>query len=234
MARHDVARAVREAIAGSGTLYRWAAGQPGREIFHGRGETFGVALGPTRAVVRHARRGGLVARVLDDWYAGPPRFLRELGVSRHLAEAGVPTPAVLAGVAYLAGIGCRADVATARLDGQDLATLCSGLAAPEGEARAAVFRAVGRLVRRLHDAGYVHPDLQLRNVLVARSGAGPTAYLLDVDTCRRLARGREVARALNLGRFFRSWTKWNRPGGARLTEADREAFELGYREGGAA
>jgi hypothetical protein len=159
------------------------------------------------------------------------RFLREINLSRRLAAAGIRTPAVLAGVAYPSGIAHTADVATERLDGRDLADLFFGDAPPEGEARAAILQAVGRLVRSLHDAGWVHPDLQLRNVLVAppaRPPVRPSAWLLDVDTCRRVLRGDRESRRANLARFDRSWAKWNTQRGARLLPADRAEFEAGY------
>jgi 3-deoxy-D-manno-octulosonic acid kinase len=228
-ARRDVAAAVRHAVETQGSLYRWAQRQSGRAVFHGRGEAYGVDLGGVPAVVRHARRGGAVARLSEDWFLGPPRFLREIPTARELAGSGVATPDVLAGVAYAAGLGTRADVATARADGRDLATVLFGDAPPAGAERAALLAAVGRLVRRLHDAGYVHPDLQLRNLLVtAGAHAEPVVMLLDVDTCRRFVRTREAARRANLARLFRSWEKWNRAHGANISAPDRGAFEAGY------
>lgn len=226
VARRDVAGAVRSALATHASLYAWAAAQPGRIAFTGRGETYGVVLGGVGAVVRHARRGGVMGPLLGDRYVGTPRFFREIAWSRRLAGAGIPTPAFLAGVWHRSRGVHRADVATARVAGSDLAAILFGDAPPAGAARGAILRAVGRLVRRLHAAGVVHPDLQLRNVLVA--GERPEAWLLDVDSCREAAG--DGARQRNLRRFYRSWEKWNRLRGPRLTAGDREAFEAGYRE----
>ena len=225
-ARRDVAAAVRAALGSHDSLYAWAAARPERDLFMGRGEAYGVALGPARAVVRHARRGGLFGPVLRDLFTGPPRFRREIVMAERLAEAGVPTPAVLAGVVYPAGPLHRADVATERVEGADLAALVFGPESPDGAAREAIFRAVGALVRRLHVAGFVHPDLQLRNVLVTPPPR--RAVLLDVDTCR--AGADAATRRANLARFYRSWDKWNRLRGPRLTDRDRLAFEEGYAE----
>jgi len=224
-ARRDVAAAVKDALATHGTLYGWAGAQP-HDVFTGRGAAFGVTLGPVRAVVRHARRGGMIAPLLKDLFAGEPRFRHEIGMAERLAADGVDTPAVLAGVAYPAGPLHRADVATQRIEGTDLASLLFGGAPPEGAGRDDVLRAVGRLVRRLHVAGYVHPDLQLRNVLVTPPPR--RAVLLDVDTCRDASDA--AARRDNLARFYRSWDKWNRTEGPRLTDHDRLTFEEGYAE----
>jgi 3-deoxy-D-manno-octulosonic acid kinase len=228
-ARRDVAAAVREALASAGSLYRWAAAEPGRREFTGRGAAFGVTLGSQPAVVRHARHGGLLARLLGDLFFGEPRFYREAAVSQTLARLGVRTPAVLAGVCYRAGPFYRADVVTAAVDGADLVELFYGAEPPAGAARAAARGANGALVRRLHDAGLVHPDLQLRNLLV-RSAATerPEAWLLDVDTCRAIRADGDADRARNLDRLYRSWAKWNRLRGERLTDRDRALFSAAY------
>jgi hypothetical protein len=224
VARRDVADAVRAALAGHRSLYAWAAQQPRRTAFTGRGEAYGVTLGGVPAVVRHARRGGLLGPLLGDRYVGAPRLFRELGWSRRLAAAGIATPTFLAGAWHHAGVVHRADVATAWIEGSDLAALLFGGAPPAGEERAAILTTVGRLVRRLHAAGFVHPDLQLRNVLVGSTPA--QAWLLDVESCREATGMGERHR--NVQRFYRSWEKWNRLQGPRLTERDRTAFEAGY------
>jgi 3-deoxy-D-manno-octulosonic acid kinase len=226
LAHGSVAGAVREALAQHPTLYEWAARQSGREVFTGRGEAYGVSLGGRRAVVRHARRGGVLAPLLGDRYLGAPRFVRELDIAERLTRANVPTPRVLAGVLYRRLLVHRADVATERVDGTDLFTLFFGAAPPAGDRRTGIFRTVGALVRRLHNAGFVHPDLQLRNVLV--TAEPPAAWLLDVDTCRVIPVRDEASRRANLARFERSWDKWNALEGPHLTDDDLAAFNDGY------
>ena len=226
VARRDVADAVRAALAAHGSLYAWAVAQPERSAFSGRGAAYGVTLGACPAVVRHARRGGLLGPLLGDRYLGTPRPFRELDWSRRLADAGIPTPVLLAGAWRRSGLVHRADVATARVAGSDLADLFFGAEPPAAPRRAAILRAVGRMVRRLHHAGFVHPDLQLRNVLVG--GTPPEAWLLDVESCRVATDAGDRAR--NLRRFYSSWEKWNRTRGTRLAGDDRAAFEAGYAE----
>ena len=226
-ARRDVAAAVRESLANA-TLYAWAAAQPVRDVFQGRGETYGVVLGGLRAVVRHARRGGLFAPLLRDRYWGRPRYAREIQVSRDMQTDGVATPDVLAGICYQHDTSWhRADVATARVDGTDLASLFFGDKPPIGAPRAAIWQAVGELIGRLYRAGFVHHDLQLRNVLVEAPG-GPAlkAWLIDVDTVQRMSG--PAARSTNLRRFYRSWDKWNQQQGPKLTRSDRESFSEGF------
>ncbi len=226
-AREAVAEAVAGALAARGTLHAWAAAVPGRDRFEGRSAAFGVRLGDADAVVRHAHRGGLVAPFLGDRYLGTPRWVHEILVSERLRAEGVPVPEVLAAAAYPAGPWHRADVATARVPGRDLATIFFEGPPPAPPRREAVLRAAGRLVRRLHVAGWIHPDLQLRNVVVDDR----EAWLLDVDTCREAPDA--ASRRRNLLRFYRSWEKWNRRCGERLTAADRTLFESGYAEAAA-
>jgi 3-deoxy-D-manno-octulosonic acid kinase len=227
-----VSDAVRVALASHGTLYAWAAAQPGRDEFQGRGATYGVMLGPVRAVVRHARRGGLARNFSDDRFLNlTPRFRREMRTAETLRAAGIPTPAVLAGVAYPSGIAHTADVATERVDGTDLAAVFFGAKPPSGIARAGIWTAVGKLVHRLHDAGFVHPDLQLKNVLVDRSvgpSVRPSVWLLDVDTVRSIRLRPAAAKHANIKRFFRSWAKHNTAHGERLAADDRSAFLTAY------
>lgn len=223
--------AVRSALASHASLYAWAAAQPGREEFQGRGATYGISLGPVRAVVRHARRGGLARSFSADRFLDhTPRFRREMVIAEQLRAAGIATPAVLAGVAYPSGIAHTADVATERVDGVDLAAIFFGATPPSGIARAEVWKSVGALVRRLHDAGFVHPDLQLKNVLAgpASSSRLPAVWLLDVDTVRSVRLRPAAEKVANIKRFFRSWAKHNAANGPRLTANDRASFLASY------
>ena len=226
VARRDVAAPLRAVLETPATLHAWAGSQPGREVFTGRGETYGIAFAGRRAVVRHALRGGAIAPLLGDRYLGQPRFVNEIIMAARLLEDGVPTPAVLAGVAYDAGIGHRADVMTERVDGRDLVAIFYEEAEPPtGAQRTGILHAVGELVGRLYRAGFVHPDLQLRNILI--SSVPPVkAWLLDVDTVYRMSG--PAARLKNLRRLYRSWDKWNDRRGIRLTKTDRESFSESF------
>lgn len=232
LAHRSVSAPVTAALSAHPTLYEWAAQQPGRDVFHGRGEAYGVSLGSSRVVVRHARRGGALAGLLGDRYVGAPRFVREIDIASRLSNSGVATPRVLVGVMYPSFLVHRADVATERVDGTDLFTMFFREDPPQGEPRREIFRAVGTLVRKLHNAGFVHPDLQLRNVLVsaAASRLPPAAWLLDVDTCRPISPRDQERRRANLARFERSWAKWNALQGTHLTDDDLAAFMDCYHE----
>ncbi len=184
---------LRGTLAAGITLAQWAAAQPEVERRRGRGEVLVVpatAAGPdqrARWAVRHYWRGGAVARpLLDDRYvsAGTPRPFRELTASHEARARGIPTPAVVAGAVYSAGLFHRADLVTELVpDGTDLADALFGREAPDPERARAALTATGALVRRMEEAGVRHSDLNAMNVLLTWNGQMPRAHLLDLDAC---------------------------------------------------
>lgn len=202
---------VREALGGGRTLHGWAAGRPGAEALSGRGTVYAVKApmagpdGRERWAVRHYRRGGRVAApLLDDRYLalGTPRPLRELHASAAARARGVPTPAVVAGAVYPAGLFYRADLVTELVPGgRELSDVLFGRdvtagreaaegARPrsdtEGPAWSAetVLEAAADLARALEEAGVDHPDFNARNVLLTEgTGGAPRAWVLDLDRC---------------------------------------------------
>lgn len=184
---------LRDTLAAGATLAQWAAAHPGAERRAGRGDVHVVrapAQGPDRRpswAVRHYWRGGAVAApLLSDRYlsVGEPRPFRELTVSHEARRRGIPTPAVVAGAVYPAGIVHRADLVTELVpDAVELAQVLFGPEAPERSVALAALTEAGRLIGRMAEAGLRHPDLNARNVLLTRTEAGPTAHVLDLDRC---------------------------------------------------
>jgi 3-deoxy-D-manno-octulosonic acid kinase len=216
------AEAVRRAVE-ERSLYDYAATHPGRRELRGRGIAYAVPLpdGETRVVVRHSRHGGLLAPVTGDRFLAPTRAPHELRTALRLAEAGVPTPEVIAYATYPAGgVFRRSDVATREVvGGRDLAEVLAG---PGDEARAAALAATIHLLRTLERAGARHPDLNVTNVLiVAAPGEGPArALVLDVD---RVAFGRPGDRGVgdaNVRRLVRSARKLRSNGKIAISDAE--------------
>lgn len=187
VARSDAFERARHALIEHGTLYEWAAQQPGVRALRGRGETRVVPFDGGAWVVRHAFRGGAVARLLGDRYVryGEPRPYAELRVSNGLRQHNIETPAVVAFAIYPDGIFYRADIVTEYVpDSVDLATLTFGEhRAPPGQ-RVAAWRAAGALLRRAFNAGLLHPDLNLGNILIAGDPEAPRAWIIDLDRAR--------------------------------------------------
>ncbi len=199
------AAAVRAALR-RGTLYEWAAAHPERRELAGRAPAYAVPLPGSGAevVVRHARHGGLLARVTGDRFLRP-RAAHELRVALRLARLGVPTPDVVAYVVYPAGrLLRRADVATRLVAGaRDLA---AALADPDPGVHARALAATRDLLRLLAASGARHPDLNIKNVLVAERDGAMRAWVIDVDRVRFGRPGADTATP-NLRRLRRSLEK---------------------------
>jgi hypothetical protein len=100
-------------------------------------------------------------------------------------------------------------------------------AAPGAPGAEAAMRAAGRLLRRAHDAGLVHPDLNLKNILVTAEDP-PSALVLDLDRGRLVREVSERARRRMLDRLWRSVRKWERRTGRPLDETVRASLMDGY------
>lgn len=206
VARVDVLPALRTVLESGTTLDRWARTSPEVQELRGRGSTWVVSAEGRLWVVRHGYRGGAVARVLGDRYArlGEPRPYGELRVSDALRAHRINTPTVFGFAIHPAGPFYRTDVVTEYVaDSVDLAHAVLGPARRDAPARIAAWRAAGSLVRRAWDAGLVHPDLNLHNILIAGPSHAPRAWMLDLDRARMtgvLSAGARVAMRRRLNR----------------------------------
>jgi hypothetical protein len=209
VARAPLANAVSEALS-AGSLYEYAAHHPEARPVRGRGVAYAVPLpdGATRVVVRRSRHGGWLAPLTGEIFLSPTRAPHELEVSLRLAREGIPTPEVIAYSTYeVAPLLRRADVATREVTGaHDLAkTLARD---PDPAAVRNVVRVVARLLARMAAAGVRHPDLNVRNVLIASDENGhQEAWLLDVDRVWFDTPRHPRVREANLSRFARSARK---------------------------
>lgn len=189
------------------TLYEWAARQEGARVMQGRHPAYAVALPglDVNVVVRHSAHGGMLAGLTRDLFV-TPRAAQELRISWSLRHVGIPTPRILGYALYptMAGQLWRADVVTREvMDAADLATVLSR----NGSAfdREQSIDAAVTLLRRLARTWAYHPDLNLKNVLIAPSGTGDLmAYVLDVDTLRFAEKNAEW---MNVARLLRSARK---------------------------
>jgi hypothetical protein len=209
-----------------GTLYEYAAHHPEARPLAGRGVAYAVPLpdGMTRVVVRRTRHGGLLAPVTRELFLGATRAPRELENALRLSVLGVPSPQLVAFATYAAApMLRRSDVLTLEVPrARDLAEylmMCEG-----AEERRPALEVTATLLARMAEGGVRHPDLNLKNVLIAVDENGALeAHLLDVDRVwfDRPARGRVVE--ANLRRLFRSVRKWRTRKGLTL-----EDEELGW------
>lgn len=97
--------------------------------------------------------------------------------------------------------------------------------------RAVLFRAAGRLVGRLHRAGFLHKDLHARNMLFERELSGEqAAWVIDLEGSRFLTAPMSAApRRANLARAWRWLSRKERRLGRFTTLQDRGRFLASYR-----
>jgi tRNA A-37 threonylcarbamoyl transferase component Bud32 len=146
----------------------------------GRGATARVALvrGPV-VIVKQMRRGGLLAPAWGQRFVGRRRLRRNVTVPLEAIRRGVPTPSPVALLVVPGPAGLfRAWLAVEAIEGAiDLVTrLRDPNPADDAEVGAAL-----RAVRLLHDAGIVHPDLNLGNLMTRPEGRGWATFIVDLD-----------------------------------------------------
>lgn len=169
-----------------------------------------VAIGDELWVVKSYRRGGWLARWNRELYLGCRRFYREMEVYARARRRGVPTVQSIALVIKRGRLGlCRAWLVSCYCEGSTPLSELLGRGAtcgPEVDRRAlAVCRAAGRAVRRMHEAGIDHRDLNLANLLVTREG--DQVLILDWDRATIRTGGARRFAFKNLLRLYRSALK---------------------------
>ena len=168
----------------------------------GRGGVAVIATPAGECVLRHYRRGGMVAALMGDRYlwrgAMRTRPFAEFHLLAEIARLGLPGPTPVAARYCRRGAFYTADLITRRI--ADARTLAECLAA--GQLDGDLADAVGVLVARFHRAGIWHADLNAHNVMVS----GGEWFLIDFDRGRKRAGHASWQRA-NLQRLRRSLLK---------------------------
>ncbi len=155
-------------------------------------------------VLRHYQRGGLVAQLVRDrfLYLGDERTrpVREWMLLSSMWEQGLPVPRPVAARIDRPARSAtyRADLITERVP---QAVSLSVMLARE-HVDESVWRNMGQAIRRFHDAGIFHADLNAHNILVQ---AGGRVFLIDFDKGSRRRAGRWTRS--NLERLLRSLNK---------------------------
>lgn len=191
----------------------------------GRGSAWFVHSPCGQLVLRHYRRGGMVARVSERRYLFTgeerSRSFAEFRLLRELHDQGLPVPRPVAAlVAKRGAFSYEAAILIERIEG--------ALPMPEHPevSSEALWHRVGQVIARFHCAGLDHVDLNCDNILVA----GERIFLIDFDRCRlhpdadRRARWKER----NLSRLRRSVEKRVRPLQPARLERLWQALIAGY------
>lgn len=192
----------------------------------GRGAAYFVRPdeGATAWVLRHSRRGGIIANISDDAYLwlgqSRCRVFREFRLLAELKKLGLPVPEPVAARVYRHGTTYKGDLITVQVpDARPLADWLMDMPLD-----AVYWQSIGTTIARFHDAGVYHHDLNARNILIGPNG---TATLIDFDksSIRKPGRWREQ----NLARLRRSLDKiTSQQPALNFSEPDWQALLSGY------
>ena len=185
-----------------------------------------------RMVLRQYSHGGLLRAITGNLYFFGKRSFRELAFTEEIRSYGIPTIPTVGAIhhrvffpfyqAYFLSL----EVPRA----MDLIPYFRETGAnPSREnlsSKRKTIRSVGHLIRKFHQAGFFHGDLQLKNILAA----GDQLLLIDFDRSYRKSALSTRERMKNLLRLNRSAEKWRRLG-LPVTRTDRWRFFLAYAGG---
>jgi 3-deoxy-D-manno-octulosonic-acid transferase len=190
----------------------------------GRGQAQRLTLNGVDVVLRHYRRGGMVARFNPDRYprSAPrdSRAMREFSLLRWMAARGLPVPTPVAARQQVAGKSYTADIIVAMIPNtRNLVQRLVG--EPLDKAQ---WVAVGQAIKTLHSAQVFHSDLNAHNLLLDDANR---AWVVDFDKCD-IRSGSEWKQA-NLDRLKRSLRKeLERLPQFHWGETDWAPLEAGY------
>jgi 3-deoxy-D-manno-octulosonic acid kinase len=203
----------------------WSARDELSAVSGGRGSAWFVGPASQPLVLRHYRRGGLIARLSEDryWWSGEDRVraFAEWRLLHYLAQRGLRVPKPVAAFYRRAGMTYRCDLITQRIvSAQSLSAALAPGPVPES-----TWRAIGAAIARLHSHGVDHADLNAHNILLDDN---QSISVIDFDRGRLRAPGQWTLG--NLQRLKRSLSKisMSLPPG-RFTPDAWQAVLAGYR-----
>ena len=184
-----------------------------------------------RMVLRHYSHGGLLRFITRDLYLFKSRSFQELALTEEIRSCGIGT------IQPIGAMHCccltpfyRAYLLSLEIPGaKDMVQYLQDIGPqPAGEAlvkKRKMIRSAGFLLRKFHQAGFFHADLQLKNLLVTDG----QILIIDLDRSYRKPSLSAQERVKNLLRLNRSVDKWNRYG-LPVSLRDRWRFFMAYAE----
>ncbi len=233
--RRELAEPVARAFAPMHQV--WDRIRQRRFTVRGRAGVASFPLGkelPTMMVRRYVH-GGLFASIGRDLHFGAERAFNELAVAEGAFAAGVRSPQPIGILAAKAGgpFWRLAFLSAEIPDCEDLIHYCCRLGEYPAETAAiekrGVIRETANQLRKMHDAGILHGDLHLKNLLLQRRLAStPLVYVIDFDMARATPGPLPLEQRLrNLNRLARSVRKLS-VADSVLTAWDRLRFLRDY------
>ncbi|WP_250094201.1 3-deoxy-D-manno-octulosonic acid kinase [Marinobacter sp. ATCH36] len=172
----------------------------------GRGGAWFIDSEPSGMVLRHYRRGGLMARLAEKTYLftgfDQARSLAEFRLLSQLRSRDLPVPEAVAAIAWRYRLfWYQAAILVKRIPGA--VTFSDSTRVSDGS----LWAQLGQVIRRFHDNGLDHVDLNCDNILVTDD----QIYLIDFDRCKLVPESNNEAdpawKQRNLERLHRSVNK---------------------------
>lgn len=186
-----------------------------------------------KMLIRKYLRGGFLRFFNRDIYFGQQRPFKEILITVEASLKGIPTPDMLAAVSIkVSGPFFRGYLVSKELSAcSDLPAYLTTLAGAKKKSfsleKQSVIKRTAEIIRLMHDKGFYHADLNLKNILV--DTADPhNIYLIDWDKSRFAGERLDLPeRRSNVLRFCRSMVKLTGYG-LPLTENDPLFFLESY------
>lgn len=174
----------------------------GTTYFLSSKDLFGVDM-----ALRHYYRGGLVGKMLKDFYFLPvfnlekTRSFAEFHLLEKLYREGVNVPRPILAHVKKIPFGYQADLLSERIENaSDLTDLLQKV--PLGSIQ---WQQIGQLIAQMHALQVCHRDLNAHNILLQRKNGKEKFYLIDFDKCDE--RSGKSWKKENLARLKRSFLK---------------------------
>ena len=172
----------------------------------GRGQAWVIEMGKLSAVLRTYLRGGLIARINQQSYFGlnaeNSRSFKEWRLLQWMHDLGLPVPRPIAASVcrwpFSFSPFYRAHILVELIPhAQTLDQLLS-----QQSLNNIVWHSIGQSIRRFHNAGVYHADLNASNIMLNKE---QSVYLIDFD--KGEIRGNQQWKQANLQRLKRSLIK---------------------------
>lgn len=156
-------------------------------------------------VLRHYYRGGLIGKIIKDsyWFTGlqKTRAALEFSLLRHMQTLQLPAPKPIAYKVIKHGLFYKADLLSTRIqNAQDLVAILS-----KTPLTSDVWFAIGATIKRFHQHGIYHHDLNSHNILLNDE---KQVFLIDFDRGELRTNPVKIAwKKENMARLQRSFIK---------------------------
>ncbi|WP_111636650.1 3-deoxy-D-manno-octulosonic acid kinase [Marinomonas shanghaiensis] len=170
---------------------------------NGRGAVWFINSQFGQFVIRRYRRGGLIAKFNKShfFFTGQKntRPWLELSLLEYMCSIGLPVPRPIGGLYTLNKGFYRGELLTQTIENaQDLFDIIK-----TGNSTTVNWQEIGAVVKRFHDEGIYHSDLNCHNIMVDQNGK---VWLIDFDKCEQRTHNTQWKQA-NIDRLKRSLDK---------------------------